>query len=303
VAGSSASVAALDRYRTALELDWGADERRFAGEPDQIRERLGEVVEQAVAARRSAATAARDAGDWYVGAEQYEVATEEVADAREQFELALALARDQYPDAVDHLTVELEALEKRVERATAARDGEELAPAETDPEEGDPACAVEATIGTDAGAPDDAEDSPVDAPADPVDIETRLRELSRASVTDVVDAVLSETGWTTTAAESDRYDLAATKETPVEERMLVSVAHRPDGDDVDQSVVERCATLRGERPDADSVMVATSGSVSNDATRHARRRQVRLLDDECLSAVIEARELEPVLDGRRVQVE
>ncbi|SFR94220.1 hypothetical protein SAMN05216559_1475 [Halomicrobium zhouii] len=139
---------ALEAYCTVLELDWGADERRFEGDPDQLRERLGEVVERLVSARRTAASKAKRAGDWYVGAEQYEVAIEEFEAARDQYDLALAVARERYAGATDHLTVEREAIESRVERTTALRDGEEVGPVTTPDEDADTEGVfdVEATI-------------------------------------------------------------------------------------------------------------------------------------------------------------
>lgn len=140
---------ALETYRVVLELDWGADERRFAGKPDQIRNRLGTVVERLISARRMAATKAKRAGDWYVGADQYEVAIEEFETAREQYERALDVARDRYPDATDHLTVERDAVDGRVERARAMRDGESVRPVETAGDDGsrEPEYDFEATIG------------------------------------------------------------------------------------------------------------------------------------------------------------
>jgi len=84
----------------------GADERRFEGDPDQLRDRLGEVVERLVSARRTAASKAKRAGDWYVGAEQYEVAVEEFEVAREQFTTSHSPSRgERYAGATDHLTV------------------------------------------------------------------------------------------------------------------------------------------------------------------------------------------------------
>jgi|AntDeeMinimDraft_5_1070356.scaffolds.fasta_scaffold00370_7 hypothetical protein len=140
---------ALEAYCTVLELDWGADERRFEGDPDQLRDRLGEVVERLVSARRTAASKAKRAGDWYVGAEQYEVAVEEFEVAREQYDLALAVARERYAGATDHLTVEREAVESRLERATALRDGEDVGPVEMPDGDADAdgTFVVEATIG------------------------------------------------------------------------------------------------------------------------------------------------------------
>lgn len=61
---------ALEAYRDVLELDWGADERRFAGDPEKVRDRLGAVAENLVAARRTVATDAMEAGDWYADASQ-----------------------------------------------------------------------------------------------------------------------------------------------------------------------------------------------------------------------------------------
>lgn len=143
---------ALEAYRVVLELDWGADERRFAGDPVQLRDRLGEVVERLVSARRTAASKAKRAGDWYVGAEQYEVAIEEFETAREQYDLALAVARERYAGATDHLTVEREAVESRLERATALRDGEDVGPVEIPDRDAD----ADGTFDVDATISDEA---------------------------------------------------------------------------------------------------------------------------------------------------
>lgn len=140
---------ALEAYSVVLELDWGADERRFAGDPDQIRDRLRAVVERLVSARRSAATTAKRAGDWYVGAEQYEVAIEEFETALDQYESALDVAHDRYPDATEHLEVERDAVASQLERARALRDGEDVDPVEAPGDDAgqEPEYDFEATIG------------------------------------------------------------------------------------------------------------------------------------------------------------
>ncbi|MEF8828268.1 MAG: hypothetical protein V5A49_04495 [Haloarcula sp.] len=115
---------ALEAYRDVLELDWGADERRFAGDPEKVRDRLGAVAENLVAARRMVATDAMEAGDWYADAGQPDAALEEYETARAAFETALAAARDCYPDATDHLEAELDAVEHRLSRTEARLDGE-----------------------------------------------------------------------------------------------------------------------------------------------------------------------------------
>ncbi|WP_146417125.1 hypothetical protein [Haloarcula hispanica] len=115
---------ALEAYRDVLELDWGADERRFAGDPEKVRDRLGTVAENLVAARRTVATDAMEAGDWYADASQPDAALAEYETARAAFETALADARDCYPDATDHLEAELDAVEQRLSRTEARLGGE-----------------------------------------------------------------------------------------------------------------------------------------------------------------------------------
>ena len=108
---------ALERYRIAMRLDWGAEERRFDGDPAAIRERLGEVAQRLTATRRTIASDKTEAGDWYAAAGQYDAAIAEFEAARTAFEAALETARDCYPDAVEHLRTELDAVEGRIERA------------------------------------------------------------------------------------------------------------------------------------------------------------------------------------------
>ena len=115
---------ALEAYRDVLELDWGADERRFAGDPEKVRDRLRTVAENRVAARRTVATDAMEAGDWYADASQPDAALAEYETAQAAFKTALAAARDCYPDATDHLNAELDAVEQRLSRTKARLDGE-----------------------------------------------------------------------------------------------------------------------------------------------------------------------------------
>ncbi|MFB6074632.1 MAG: restriction endonuclease [Haloarculaceae archaeon] len=301
---------AMDAYRTALELDWGADERRFAGDPEQIRERLGTIAERMTGSRRAVAAQAKEAGEWYFGADQPEIALEEFETAREWYESAIAVAEDVYPDAVDHLQAERSALERRIEQAEAAAAGE--TPPATDPGvDHEPDYEVEATIGTDeaeddalaeavaaAEAGDDGsggdEEGDGEAPEDaPASIEDRLRALDESTFREVVTRVLSETGWTPRETPGEPFALEATKDDPAAERVLVRIEHRPGDEPVGQDAVEACSAV-DRAGDADAVMLATSGSITPEGTRHARRRQVRLLDDECLSAVIESRDLDVV---------
>jgi len=146
---------ALEAYRDVLELDWGAEERRFAGDPEKVRDRLGTVAENLVAARRTVATDAMEAGDWYADASQPDAAVEEYEAAQAAFETALAAARDCYPDATDHLEAELDAVEQRLSRANARVDGK---PVDVD----DRFEETESTPDIDLATADDHSPSPAD---------------------------------------------------------------------------------------------------------------------------------------------
>lgn len=159
---------ALESYREVLELDWGADERRFAGDPEKVRDRLGAVAENLVAARRTVATDAMEAGDWYADASQPDAALEEYETARAAFETALADARDCYPDATDHLEAELDAVEHRLSRTEARLDGE---PVDVDDRFDEAATAPD----LDLTAADERSPSPAD-PTDLSDIETAIED-------------------------------------------------------------------------------------------------------------------------------
>ncbi|EMA01421.1 hypothetical protein C437_17031 [Haloarcula vallismortis ATCC 29715] len=117
---------ALEAYRDVLELDWGANEQRFAGDSERIRDRLATVAENLVTARRTVATDAMEAGDWYADASQPDAALAEYETAQAAFETALAAAKDCYPDATDHLEAELDAVEQRLSRTEARLDGERV---------------------------------------------------------------------------------------------------------------------------------------------------------------------------------
>jgi tetratricopeptide (TPR) repeat protein len=284
---------AMERYRTALELDWGAPERRFDGDPPAIREQLETAVKNAITARRKAAADAKGAGDWYLGADQFDLAIEEFETALAQYEQALTVARDRYPNAVDHLTVERDAIETRIERARERKGSESVDPVET----------TEPDQPTDISKPAAGEDGERETPAEPATLAERLRTLPETEFQRVIGSVLTATGWSVSepAGEASPSALVATKETPAEERMYVALAHRQKGTPLDQQAIEAVVPAREELPDADSVMVATATSVTPEATRHARRRQVRLLDDETITAVIEAHDIDVAIQAETIE--
>jgi tetratricopeptide (TPR) repeat protein len=269
---------AIERYQHVLEVDDGAEQRRFAGDPEDIRDRLDEIVEEVTSTRRNAAKKAQQAGNWCMETEQYELAVEEFETARAQFERATAVAMDHYPEAIDHLESDRSAVEDQLDRAKAARDGETL-----DPIDGqtcdDEAATNDETPGT--------------------DIETRLGQVDGERFRDIVATVLGETGWT--VVERGDQTVTVSKGAPTNERMLVRLFHRPEGGSVGREAIETCRDLLTGTDDIDAVMMATSGRISDEATRASRDQAVRLLDDECLATVIESRDLDGV--PRKVELD
>ena len=106
---------ALEKYQTALVLDWGSDERRFAGDSDEIRSEIETVVDRLVTVRRELATRHRQTGNWYHGSGDYERAGERYARAKHQLEAALSVARELRPGAVDDLEADLASLDSRLD--------------------------------------------------------------------------------------------------------------------------------------------------------------------------------------------
>jgi tetratricopeptide (TPR) repeat protein len=303
--------AAIELYQRAITIDSAAEHRRFAGDPEDIRTRLNEVVEAATAERRNAATKAKQAGEWYMGTDQYDLAVDEFEAAREQFDRSIEVANDHYPEAVDHLETDRAAVEERLESARAARDGESVDPAETERIGDEPEYDVEATIGTTkagdgnasvAGSGETSEDSDTAAKGGTeLDLESRLRQLDDERFGEIVATVLGETGWSVEATTDQTVVVA--RESPTTERMLVRLYHRPDDEPVTVAAIEKCSELRRVRSNVDAVMMATSAGITDEATRRSRDEQVRLLDDECLAAVVESRDLETELTPNRIELE
>jgi len=111
---------AIERYRTVLELDWGGDERRFAGDVDRCRDRVAEAVDGVLDARKTLAADWRDHGDDLIEAGDPSGARDQYAEAVSNLEAALDLARELAPDRAESIQERLEALADRIDDATAA---------------------------------------------------------------------------------------------------------------------------------------------------------------------------------------
>ncbi|MFB6129149.1 MAG: hypothetical protein ABEJ47_05225 [Halorhabdus sp.] len=104
---------AYDRYRLVLELDWGADSDRFAGDAHRVREQLATIAEELLAARSRAAAQHRRAAVRLTTVRAPAAAMDAYADAREHLEAALETARELDPETVPSLRERLETLTRR----------------------------------------------------------------------------------------------------------------------------------------------------------------------------------------------
>lgn len=105
---------ALERYRTALELDWGVDDPRFTGDTETIRERVDAIASELVETRRRLAAQHVRAGITARENGQTESAAREYRQARDLLESALDTARELVPDAVETVREHRDAVDRRL---------------------------------------------------------------------------------------------------------------------------------------------------------------------------------------------
>ena len=140
---------ALERYRNALELDWGVDDRRFTGETGELRERVDVVATDLVETRRREATRRVTAGDEHRANDREEDARAAYREARDLLDETVGTARELVPDAVDTLTEHRDAIDRRLGDNAAVDDG----PEPTDPETSDPESGEGSRTGEDRDTP------------------------------------------------------------------------------------------------------------------------------------------------------
>lgn len=108
---------ALETYRSALVLDWGNDDRRFAGDSETIRATIEQIVTELVDTRRYLAEKRWRAGNWFAERGREETARWEYATARNHLDDALSVATELKPALESELIetrAELEAATERV---------------------------------------------------------------------------------------------------------------------------------------------------------------------------------------------
>lgn len=156
-----------------------------------------------------------------------------------------------------------------------------------------PSLTLDEPVATSGSGPPDSS-TPDDEPAD---VATQLRALDDEAFREIVEDVLSKTGWTIEPTDGSPGDFVASKNRADDQTVVVSVVHRPGGDPVGGDAVASSLECYRATPTADAAMLVTSARTSDDATRRARAEPVRLLDDEFLSAVIEAQGMDGRLDA------
>ncbi|MFC7140046.1 hypothetical protein ACFQMA_09395 [Halosimplex aquaticum] len=184
---------ALDRYEALLALDWGRDERRFAGDRDHVRDRLATVAGHLVAAHCERARRAIDLIE-DAPPDAAAAADERAASA---LDAAREIARERVPDeldAVERLRDRLD--ERRPVRTDTGDDASADAARETvvvpsDGDGADEAASDDASIGEDADPTDDSDaDEPVDVDEEIADA---LAEAMAGDVDDTIAEAVDET--------------------------------------------------------------------------------------------------------------
>jgi len=138
--------------------------------------------------------------------------------------------------------------------------------------------------GTDAGHPAD-------------DRVRQIRALDEDAFTELVAAVWSSLGYTTTVFSATKkavYDIVALHQDP-RERLLLWTVHRPDGGSVGSTVVKRCATARDSSQGADGATLVTSGNLTDAARTRAADLDVTVLDCEDLVPLLDSSDLGSLL--------
>lgn len=125
---------ALERYRSALELDWGKEGKRFGGDTAELRERVDAVATELVETRRRLAATAVKEGDRHRQAGRPGRAADRYREARDVLDQTLPTARELVPDAAEPLAEHRDAVTRRL-RALDVGDADD--PDSTDPDAAD----------------------------------------------------------------------------------------------------------------------------------------------------------------------
>ncbi|MFB6140174.1 MAG: restriction endonuclease [Halosimplex sp.] len=254
---------AMERWETLLSLDWGRDERRFAGDRETVRDRLATAAERLVEARCERARRALATAD---------AAPETAAEAEGRAETALdaarELARERVPDAVD--TVE-DLRERLVERdGGRSADGESRA----DSERGEWVFADDERVAA-------ARTGPVGDGTERTEPSAVEAESFRRLVADLLDS----SGWDVDRVGDDdaAYDLRATAPGPVPVEAAVLAVHGGRSQSVAADRVDRFATAVEADPALDAAAIVAGGRLPDATRERAADSGVRVVGSDELA--------------------
>jgi hypothetical protein len=113
---------ALERYQTALVLDWGSDEQRFAGDRDEMREAVERVVDELIHGRRLLAAYHLAAGHRLRVAGRRDAARAAYGTGHAEIDRALGVAKELKPQLAPILESSAETFAELVDAVEAPTD-------------------------------------------------------------------------------------------------------------------------------------------------------------------------------------
>lgn len=283
---------ALERYRTLLGLSWGP-EALFEGDGDAIRERITAIVADLVTARSDAVRRALTAADRFAARDREGAALAACDTAETHLDVAREIAVELAPEHVDALDALRAGIDEQRERIRAP-DGPR-----SDTEPAVPAGGTESTAEESSAVTAEQEetaDEPETTTGSSSTMEARIESLDQDELTRFVADAWAASGWQTTVftASVDQYDVIATRQWPIELRVLIWVRARAQALDV--AAVDRCAADRANDDRADIAALITGGEAPQAVRERADDHNVKLLERSDLARLVEREGTGELLD-------
>jgi tetratricopeptide (TPR) repeat protein len=273
---------ALERYQTTLVLGWGDDEKRFAGDSDEIRAEIETIVDRIVEARTELADGHEASGDEHFTDGTYERARRQYATAKDHLSQAIAVAEELRPSRLDELRARQTEVEDRV---AVARERADDNPFEF--------------VGD---RTESADTKTTGANRSSSSLLDELEEADPETFVDLVASAWDAMGWTTTVRtdREGRVDVVAEKTDPVPETQLVVAKQAARTVEFDADHVRNLAETGTADYDADVVALVTTGSFTVDARTAAAETSVKLVSGDRLVDLLDAESVADLdLQGRR----
>jgi cellobiose-specific phosphotransferase system component IIA len=255
---------ALEKYQEAMVLDWGNDQQRFAGDSDRIREHVESIVDEIVSSRRTLAEQSRELGEGFMSEGQYERARAQFAQARDEVEAAYSVAEELRPGLTTDLSTDIRDLEERMETAVeqAGTAGFQFVGDVEDPT------------------------APSSRP-----LTRQLTDLDEEAFDALVAGLWEDMDWQTSHGHEGPVDVLATRSDPIPERQLVLTVHCDGDDTCGADAIEAAVDVRDSDRDVDVVTVVTNGTCSDEARTMADEHNVKLVEGDQLTDLLDAEDL------------